>query len=72
MIGGLTDGGDWWNLFWPIIYDIIFFGFNAILYYVLMPKMAAYYRWREQDWWKWTDLFELGGTDLDMESAVDY
>ena len=37
-----------------------------------MPDQAAYYRWEEQDWWKWTDLFELGGANLggdDLEGA---
>ena len=45
LVGGVTDGGDWSNLYLPLIYDAVFFGFNAIDYYLLLPKYSAFYRW---------------------------
>ena len=50
-------------IIYPIVYDVFFFMFGAIIYYVLGPKMALYYRWNEQSWWepyegdKWWELF---------------
>ena len=45
LVGGVTDGGSWENLYLPLIYDAFFFGFNAIDYYLLLPKYSAFYRW---------------------------
>ena len=73
LVGGIVDGGDWGNLYYPLIYDVLFFGFNAIVYYLLLPKMAAFYRWREQDWWKakWDDWLQSGGVELDTDMEVE-
>ena len=69
MVGGIVDGGDWGNLYYPLIFDVLFFGFNAIVYYLLLPKLMAYYRWREQDWYNknWDEWFEKGGINLDLD-----
>ena len=45
LVGGVTDGGDWSNLYTPLIYDAFFFGLNALDYYLLLPKYTAFYRW---------------------------
>ena len=45
LIGGVTDGGNWSNLYYPLIYDFFFFGLNALDYYLLLPKYTAFYRW---------------------------
>ena len=72
IIGAATDGGDWWNVLYAVMFDAAFLGLAGILHYILMPRMAAYYRWREQDWWKWDHLFELGGTELENIEFEDY
>ena len=41
------------------------FSYYAIFYYLLMPKVAAYYRWTEQSWWKWGDYMESTGVDFE-------
>ena len=73
LIGGVTDGGDWSNLYTPLIYDVFFFGLNALDYYLLLPKYTAFYRWQEQDWWKpkYTKWLETGGIKLDLDSEDD-
>ena len=75
IVGGAMEGGSWQNLYVPIIYDVFFFGFNAIDYYLLFPKYTAFYRWREQEWWnpKWDKWLEAGGIklDLDGDNVVD-
>ena len=73
LVGGIVDGGDWSNLYYPLIYDVFFFGFNAIFYYLSLAKMTAFYRWREQDWWKekWDGWLESGGIQLDLDEEMD-
>ena len=73
LVGGILDGGDWSNLYYPLIYDVFFFGFNAIFYYLSLAKMTAFYRWREQDWWKekWDGWLESGGIQLDLDEEID-
>ena len=73
IVGGAMKGGDWSNLYYPLIYDVFFFGFNALDYYLLFPKYTAYYRWREQDWWgeKWDGWLEAGGISLDIDNDDD-
>ena len=68
MVGGILDNDDWGNLYFPIAYDAMFVGFNAINYFVLFPRMVAYYRWREQDWWdpSWESWLTAGGIELDL------
>ena len=70
LVGGILDNNDWWDLIWPLIYDVLFFGLNAITYYLLIPKMVAFYRWREQEWWndKYTGWLEAGGIKLDFDT----
>ena len=69
IVGGAMDEANWGNLYYPLIYDFFFFGLNALDYYLLFPKYAAYYRWREQDWWKekWDGWLEAGGMNLDLD-----
>ena len=69
-IGGAKEGGDWSNLYTPIIYDVLFFGLYSLDYYLLFPKIVAFYRWREQDWWKekWEGWLEAGGMNLDLDN----
>ena len=73
IVGGAMNGGTWQNLYVPIIYDIFFFGFNAIDYFLLFPKYTAFYRWREQDWWgeKWDKWFQAGGMSFDLDKSND-
>ena len=49
---------------------MLFFGLNALDYYLLFPKTVAFYRWREQDWWKekWDGWLEAGGINLDLDN----
>ena len=47
FVGGATIGGDYWNYVWPFIYDAIFLGYHAIVYWTLIPGMDKYYRWFE-------------------------
>ena len=70
LIAGVSEGGNWGDLYWALIYDVVFFGLNAIVYYVTLPKMAKFYRWREQDWWRWDKDLERGGIDLDFEPLM--
>ena len=69
LVGGVLEYGDWGNLYYPLIFDVLFFGFNAIVYYLLLPNLFAYYRWRDQDWYnsKWTKWIEKGGINLDID-----
>ena len=74
IVGGAMDGGSWQNLYVPIIYDVFFFGFNAIDYYLLFPKYTAFYRWREQTWWnpKWDKMLQGAGMKfVDIEDGVN-
>ena len=72
LVGGIIDNDDWGNLYYPIAYDVMFFGFNAIVYYLLFPQMVAYYRWREQGWWneKWEKWLTAGGIEFEMDSDM--
>ena len=72
LVGGIINNDNWSDLYTPIAYDVLFFGLNAIVYYLLFPQMVAYYRWRDQDWWnvKWEKWLEAGGIDLDLNSDM--
>ena len=58
IVGGATDGGYWGDLYWALIYDAVFFGLNAIIYWTTLPGMCKYYRWREQEWWPFGDMMD--------------
>ena len=40
-------------LFYPLVYDILFIGFGAIVYFWLGEGNMNYYRWDEASWWKY-------------------
>ena len=56
LIGGLKEGSDWGNLYWPVIYDVFFFGFQSIAFYVSLPRAARFYKWNEELYWNQDQL----------------
>ena len=65
IVGYWMEGGQTYNLYFAVIQDAQFFTYYAIFYYMLLPRLSAYYRWPEQDWWKWGDYISLGGAEFD-------
>ena len=65
VVGYFMDGGAARDLYFVVIQDAQFLTYHAIFYYMLLPRLSAYYRWPEQDWWKWGDYMSLGGAEFD-------
>ncbi len=64
MIGGFKDGGSWSNLYWPLIYDLFFFGYQAIAFYVSMPRAARFYKWDEEEYYTGNSYREMADGDI--------
>ena len=51
LVGGLTEGGNWANLTFALVYDVFTFAWQAVIYFAFYPKLIKYYKWDEQAWW---------------------
>ena len=65
VVGYFMDGGAARDLYFVVIQDAQTLTYHAIFYYMLLPRLSAYYRWPEQKWWKWGDYMSVGGADFD-------
>ena len=64
VILGIFWGENPIYIIYPLVYDVFFFMFGSLIYYVTGPKMVRFYRWDERQWYEpyyednhWWELF---------------
>ena len=71
-VGGATLGGYWGDLYWAIVYDVVFLGMNAALFWGVMPDMVKFYKMQEKSWWNddWQYYLEKAVIIGEMEDDI--